>query len=45
MMTAILCREMSWTWTELQDQPIWFVKNLIAYMAAESDHIRKQQKK
>jgi len=44
MATAILCREMGWTWNELQAQPIWFVKNLMAYLSAESDHIKKQKK-
>jgi hypothetical protein len=45
MTAAILCREMGWTWNELQEQPLWFVRNLIGYLAAESDSLRKQQKK
>jgi len=42
MTAAILCREMGWTWQELQDQPIWFVKNLLSFMSAEAEHNRKQ---
>ena len=36
---------MGWTWQQLQEQPVWFVKNIVAYLAAEAEHIRKQQKK
>lgn len=45
MASAILCREMGWTWQELQEQPIWFVKNLLAYLTAEANHANKQNKK
>lgn len=45
MAMAMVAREMGWTWRELNEQPVWFVRNLLAYMAAESEHIRKQQKK
>ena len=44
MASAMICREMGWTWHELQEQPVWFVKNLLSYLGAESEHIRKQQK-
>jgi len=43
MAAAILCREMGWTWQELQDQPIWFVKNILSFMSAESEHHQKHQ--
>jgi len=45
MSAVVLCREMGWTWDELQEQPLWFIRNLLAYLGAESDHIKKQQKK
>ena len=45
MTAAILCREMHWTWHELQEQPLWFVKQLVAYVNAEANHRQNQEKK
>ena len=44
MTAVILCREMGWTWQELESQPLWLVKNLVNYLTAESEHVKKQKK-
>ncbi len=44
MIAALICREMSWTWDEYQQQPSWFVKIISEMIRAESEHTEKNLK-
>ncbi len=41
MNLVVLCRRMNWTWTELMDQPEWFIVHMTHLLVEEA---RKQNK-
>jgi len=45
MQTAILCREMGWTWEEYMDQPQMFIEIMWDMLQEESKAEIKRQKK
>jgi hypothetical protein len=42
MRKALLCREMGWTWQQLESQPVFFIEHLAAMITAESEAARKR---
>jgi len=42
MIITILCKEMAWTFDEYQNQPSWFIQDLISYLVAEANHRNKK---
>lgn len=41
----MLCNRMKWTWTELMDQPNWFVTHMMGLIRAQADEELKASKK
>jgi hypothetical protein len=41
MNLIILAEKMKWTWQEMQNQPMWFINELLAYMKAKNEFKKK----
>jgi hypothetical protein len=42
--TAIVCEKMSWTYTEYEEQPEWFISSLLMKWSIENEHQKKNTK-
>ncbi len=45
MANVALCRKMQWTYTELMDQPQWFIQHMTSLLIQESKSVDKKSKK
>jgi hypothetical protein len=44
MITALICREFKWTYSEYEKQPSWFIDLIVQMMRAEARAINLQKK-
>jgi len=44
MLAVLVCEKTGWTYTEYQDQPVWFVQAMLAKWGADADYQKRQSK-
>jgi len=39
------CIRLGWTWTDLQEQPVWFVERVAMYLAALDEKMEREKER
>jgi len=39
------CARLGWTWTDLQEQPAWFVERVATYLAALDEKMEREKER
>jgi hypothetical protein len=42
---VLVCREFGWTWEEYQDQPTWFINEIMLMLREEAEESDRRNKK